>query len=257
MPVTGNAAIPTPPTGAAGIALWRHVADELEQAIFQGAYDRSQKLPSENEIAIRFGCNRHTVRRAIAEMAARGLVRAERGSGTYLQQPRIAYPISRRTRFSENVGGAGSRSGGRLLNHATEPAPPDVASHLDVAPDTAVVRLDLVRTASGTPVCVASTWFAPRLGPRIAAFYRQTRSITRTLERCGVADYQRRWSRIGAGFADAHDARQLGLTPNRPLLLVESLDVALDGQPLLATKARFAADRITLTIDHDPGQPQS
>ncbi len=57
---------------------------------------------------------RHTVRRAIAALANRGLVRAERGSGTFIEQQRIPYPIKQRTRFSEIVTGAGHMVGGRL-----------------------------------------------------------------------------------------------------------------------------------------------
>ncbi len=43
------------------------------------------------------------MRRALATLAERGLVRAERGSGTYVEAPRLAYPLRSRTRFSEIV----------------------------------------------------------------------------------------------------------------------------------------------------------
>jgi hypothetical protein len=47
------------------------------------------------------------VRRALATLAERGLVRAERGSGTYVETGRLAYPLRSRTRFSEIVGAGG------------------------------------------------------------------------------------------------------------------------------------------------------
>jgi GntR family phosphonate transport system transcriptional regulator len=53
-----------PATG--GVALWRRIADALEQSIAQGTFQAGSKLPAETEIAERFGVNRHTVRRAIA-----------------------------------------------------------------------------------------------------------------------------------------------------------------------------------------------
>ena len=83
------------------------------------------------DIADRFGVNSHTVRRALAELTERGLVRAERGSGTYVETARIAYPIRTRTRFSEIIGAAGRMAGGRLLSSTREPAPRDVALRLD------------------------------------------------------------------------------------------------------------------------------
>ena len=91
----------------AGVTLWRRIADDLERAITAGEIAPGEKLPGETEIAARFAVNRHTVRRAIAELAGRGLVRAARGSGTFVEGGRLAYPISARTRFSEIVGTAG------------------------------------------------------------------------------------------------------------------------------------------------------
>src|SRR5262245_13541044 len=87
-----------------GIAIWRHVADSLERAIAAGEYAVGSKLPAEKEIADLFRVNRHTVRRALAALAERGLIRSERGSGTYVEAHRIAYPIGSRTRFTEIVG---------------------------------------------------------------------------------------------------------------------------------------------------------
>ncbi len=54
--------------------------------------------------------NRHTVRRAMAELAVRGLVRTERGSGTFVKTDKLDYRIGRRTRFSEIVAAARPRS---------------------------------------------------------------------------------------------------------------------------------------------------
>ena len=94
--------------------LWRRIADDIERSIVQGDVVPGERLPGEVEIADRFGVNRHTVRRALSELTGRGLVRAERGSGTYVETTRLPYPIRARTRFSEIVGAAGHQAGGRL-----------------------------------------------------------------------------------------------------------------------------------------------
>src|SRR6185437_15202989 len=66
---------------ATGVALWRQVADGIERGIAEGRFAAGEKLPGETEIAETYRVNRHTVRRALATLAERGLVRAERGSG--------------------------------------------------------------------------------------------------------------------------------------------------------------------------------
>src|ERR1700681_452034 len=138
-----------PATTAHGVTLWRRIADDLEQAIALGTHAAGERLPGEVEIAARFGVNRHTVRRALAELTERGLVRAERGSGTYVERSRLAYPIGARTRFSEIVGSAGRDPGGRLIGHASEGATPEIAKQLGLKARDAVGRLESLR--SGDP----------------------------------------------------------------------------------------------------------
>jgi GntR family phosphonate transport system transcriptional regulator len=92
---------------ASGVALWRQVADGIERGIADGRFAAGERLPGETEIAETYRVNRHTVRRALAALAERGLVRAERGSGTYVEAQRLAYPLRSRTRFSEIVGESG------------------------------------------------------------------------------------------------------------------------------------------------------
>src|ERR1700745_2651628 len=106
-----------------GVALWRQVADGIERGIADGSFAAGEKLPGELEIAETHRVNRHTVRRALAALAERGLVRAERGSGTYVEATRIDYPLRSRTRFSEIVGAGGHEAHGQLLSASVEAAP--------------------------------------------------------------------------------------------------------------------------------------
>jgi GntR family phosphonate transport system transcriptional regulator len=238
-----------PSAEIAGVALWRRVADHLERAIADGRYPVDTRLPGEIEIAQRLGVNRHTVRRAIAALADRGFVRAERGSGTYVEAPRLRYPIHSRTRFSEIVGAAGREPGGRLLASAVEEAEPDVARRLAVAPRTAVIRLDILRSVDRVPISAATTWLPADRAPDAGRIYHATRSLTRTLAQLGIDDFRRQSTRISAAIADAADAARLCLAPGRPLIVVDSTDVTADGRPILTTRARLAADRIELVIE--------
>jgi GntR family transcriptional regulator, phosphonate transport system regulatory protein len=233
----------------AGIALWRRVADQLERAIADGTYPAETRLPGEIEMAQRFGVNRHTVRRALAALADRGFVRAERGSGTYVETDRLRYPIHSRTRFSEIVDAAGRAPGGRLLGSAIEDAEPDIARRLEVAPRTRVIRLDILRSVDRVPVSAATTWLSADRAPDAGRIYRETRSLTRTLAQLGINDFRRQSTRISAAIANAADAARLRLTPGRPLIVVDSTDITADGRPILTTRARLAADRIELVIE--------
>jgi len=252
MPALRRGARPAaaPEAGADGVTLWRRIADDIEREIAGGAHAPGERLPGEIEIAARFAVNRHTVRRALAELAARGLVRAERGSGTYVEARRLAYPIGTRTRFSEIVGTAGRGAGGELIAHRSEPATPDIARRLGLAAGAMVIALEILRSADRVPISSATTWLPAALAPDAARIYRRHRSITRVLAHYGIADYRRQSTRISAAPADAVDAERLRLAPGRAVLVVDSVDVSLAGAPVLTTRGRFAADRVELFVEN-------
>lgn len=234
----------------AGVMLWRKIADDIEHAIVRGDFAIGEKLPSEQDIADRFGVNRHTVRRALAELTVRGLVRAERGSGTYVEPARISYPIRARTRFSEIINSGGRMAGGRLLASSREPAPRDIALRLDLPPNAMTVRLEILRSANRVPISLGTSWLPADLAPDAARIYRTVRSVSRLLAHIGFQDYKRRNTRVSAAVADAVHAAKLQLTPGRPLIVVDSVDIAADGRPILTSHARFAADRVDLVVEN-------
>jgi GntR family phosphonate transport system transcriptional regulator len=235
--------------GIAGIALWRRIADEIEQMIASGVLRPGSKMPGEIDLATRFGVNRHTVRRAIAALAERGLVRAERGSGTFVEPKRISYPIRQRTRFSEIVGRVGRAAGGRLVASMVQAADAGIAGRLGLKPGAPVVRLEMIRHADRIPISAATSWLAESRFDGAARVYATSNSMTRTLAHFGVHDYARKSTHIGAAIADAADAARLKITLGRPILVVESVDVDADGCPVLTTRARFAADRLEFVIE--------
>src|SRR5258708_5182143 len=166
---------------ASGVALWRQVADGIERGIADGTFAAGERLPGEMEIATTYRVNRHTVRRALATLAERGLVRAERGSGTYVEAQRLAYPLRSRTRFSEIVGAGGREPRGQLIGAAVEPASRELARQLDLKAGALLVRIEALRLADRTPICVGTTWLAAERFPEPGKIYRSARSTTKLL----------------------------------------------------------------------------
>jgi GntR family phosphonate transport system transcriptional regulator len=97
-----------------GSIVWREIEATLGGEIAEGLYPAGAKLPAEAELAARFGVNRHTVRRALSELQSRGTISIERGRGTFVTSSRLTYPVSQRTRFSENVSRVSTSTRGPL-----------------------------------------------------------------------------------------------------------------------------------------------
>ena len=234
---------------ATGVALWRQVADEIERGIAAGRFAAGERLPGETEIAETYRVNRHTVRRALAALAERGLVRAERGSGTYVEAPRLAYPLSSRTRFSEIVGAGGREPRGQLISASEEPATRELARLLDVRAGTVLARIEALRLADRSPIAVSTSWLPAERFPDAGSVFARVRSMTALLAHYGIRDYRRASTRITAAIADASDAARLDLALGRPVLVVDSTDTDADGLPLVTKRSRFAAERVTFEIE--------
>ena len=108
----------------------------------------------------RFGVNRHTVREAIAALVQEGVLRAEQGRGTFVQQRRrFAYPIGPRTRFSAGLDGQAHELRGHALGHAYEEASDQVAAGLEIKAGARVLRLETLSEADGRPLSRATSYF--------------------------------------------------------------------------------------------------
>ena len=95
-----------------GYSAWRLIAEELRREIVGGVRAPGAKLPSEGELAERFGVHRNTVRQAVAALAAEHLVVSRRGSGTFVAEHTVlVHRIGARTRFSDSLGRRGTASG--------------------------------------------------------------------------------------------------------------------------------------------------
>src|ERR1700738_5130474 len=149
------------------------------------------------------------VRRALAALAERGLVRAERGSGTYVEAQRLAYPLRSRTRFSEIVGAGGREPRGQLIGASAEPASRELARQLDLKTGAPLIRIDALRLADRTPICVGTTWLEAERFPDAGRIYERVRSTTKLLEHYGIRDYRRASTRVRAAIVDATDAAAL------------------------------------------------
>jgi GntR family transcriptional regulator len=66
------------------VSVWSQVAADIAADIASGAVPAGARLPSEPELASVYGVSRITVRRAVRDLAGRGLVTVSRGRGTYV-----------------------------------------------------------------------------------------------------------------------------------------------------------------------------
>mgnify|MGYP000008056781 CR=1 FL=1 len=230
--------------------IWQSIASALISDISTGIYRPGDKLPTEAQLASRFGVNRHTVRRALKAMAEEDLVLSRRGSGVFVCQIPTEYPIGRRVRFHQNLEAAGRLPGKEILTLETRKPDPREAEALQLDGETVHVYEGL-SLADGQPIAVFRSVFPAKRFPRILESLEQTRSVTRALQAQGVTDYTRAQTALTAKTASATIALHLRLREGAPVLRSVGVNIDSDGIPVEYGKTWFAGDRVTLTIKGD------
>lgn len=79
--------IETSPIVTASVA--KQIAESLRAAIMDGRLKLDQRLPSEDDLARRYGVSRPTIREALKRLAAQNLIRSRRGptGGNFVNRP--------------------------------------------------------------------------------------------------------------------------------------------------------------------------
>ncbi|MDO9639231.1 MAG: phosphonate metabolism transcriptional regulator PhnF [Pseudotabrizicola sp.] len=234
-------------------ALWTSIAETLSAEIAKGHYRPGDKLPTEAQLSVRFGVNRHTVRHAVQSLVQAGTLHSRRGSGVFVMLQPTDYPLGLRVRFHQNIAASGRTASRQFNRLETRGCDAGEAEALGLTAGAPVHVVEGVSMADGQPVAVFRSVFPAGRFPDLLTHAAKTPSITAALSACGVADYTRRSTRITARLANAVQAVALRLAEGAAILRSEAVNVDPAGQPVEYGLAWFAGDRVTLT--HAPDQP--
>ncbi|WP_449279294.1 GntR family transcriptional regulator [Leucobacter sp. GX0328] len=196
-------------------------------------------LPTERELAERFGTSRTTIRQALTELVMEGRIERTQGRGTFVAAPPII-TVRQLTSFSEDLDG--SRLDSDVLDIGEEPATAEVAEALGVEVGDAVTRVDRVRRRDGAPLA-RETAHLPGTYRGITAELTERGSLYRTLREAYGISLASVDDEIGTELANPSEAALLGIEIGQPLLVVHRTARAGDGRPVEYTRSAFRGDR--------------
>lgn len=246
--MTGDKISFSAPVRRSGVAVWRQIADTLTNEIRNRSFAGTGRLPSEAELATRFGVNRHTLRQAVGVLQTEGLLRIEKGRGMFVQNELLNYTLSSRTRFSENLHRQGLLPGKQVLTARRTAAPEPVARALKLFKATPVLMVEALHEANGQPINVATAYYPADRFDGLLEMLEEGVSTSEILRRFGVEDYLRAHSRITVQMPSEETARFLKQPVARPLLCVESVDIDMQGRPIKYGETVFCGDRVQLVV---------
>lgn len=229
--------------------VWQAIADDIRTDLSEGHYRAGDKLPTEAEMADRFGVNRHTVRHALARLVDEGLVRTRRGAGAFVAALPTDYPIGARVRFHENLLAAGRIPEKRILQVERRTATQGEAQALELAHGAPVCAYRGLSLADAQPIALFESVFPYDRCAGIDRALQHNTSVTAALKDVGVEDYARASTRLTAVRASATQALHLHVNEGDPLLRSTGVNKTLSGDPIEFGRTWFAGDKVTLTLE--------
>jgi GntR family phosphonate transport system transcriptional regulator len=239
-----------------GVSLWRQIERTIIDEIDAGLLAPGMRLPADTELAIRFGVNRHTVRRALSQLQTSGLLRSERGRGTFVVDDVLEYRLGTRTRFTQNLLASQRIPGRRLISITEMPAGKPIAKQLQIKAGSTLSLVCLVGEADGLPISVGWNYFPNDRLPGIAEFFRDHSkrtgkpiSITTVLKMVGVDDYRRKLTRISSRPPTPDEMRHLRIPAGEYVLETESVDEDIYAHPVVYARTCFRSSRVQFVLE--------
>ena len=227
--------MPTAQPGTPSFApLYLQIKVLLEKSLEGREWRPGEAIPSEIDLARRYGVSQGTVRKAIDALADDNLVVRRQGKGTFVAtHTEERSSLFRFLRIRRNDGGDVAPAS-RLLDVKRAKAPQDIARLLALKPGDAVLVLRRVLEYSGEPVVLDEITLPASLfrGLTKARYDAYGGSMYSFFESEFGVRMLKAQERIRAVPADAATAKILGTEPGAPLLAVDRVTLTYGDRPV-------------------------
>lgn len=204
------------------------IADRIRSEILNGTLMPLDQLATEHEMSETYGVSRGTIRTALAELNAEGLIRSSQGSGSYVA---AASPMTRYfslSSFDDDMRAAGRTPSTEVL--AAECVPAEEGNPLRVTPATPLIRLRRLRLADGRPMAVEERRIVESLCPGLLDEDLAHQSVHWLLTVKYAIPLVRIEHAVERAKALPDDAKTLKIQPGSPVLTIERLTYTGNGE---------------------------
>lgn len=143
------------------------ICQALQEQIEHGLLAPGGKLPAERVLSEVFGTTRITLREALVQLEAQGLIYREERRGWFVAGQRLSYDLIERSHFHAMVRAQGRQPDTELLSARLQPAPAAICARLRLPALSSVVQVCRLRRIDGRAVLYAEHYLNPVYFPGI------------------------------------------------------------------------------------------
>lgn len=170
-----------------GTSLHRQLYLVLRDGILSQLWPPGTPLPTEDALCAQFSVSRVTVRRALADLAAQGLILRKHGSGTYANPEALSAPrLNPNLTMVEELRLSHSETTVKVVDVRREVPPVAIAGLLQLAGEEAAVHALRLRSVGGTPVMLTDAWVPEKYGRKVTGAALEKKALYELLLAQGV-----------------------------------------------------------------------
>ncbi|WP_017942682.1 MULTISPECIES: GntR family transcriptional regulator [unclassified Thioalkalivibrio] len=236
-----------------GEPLYGWVRDSLRREILQGLRAPNERLATEKELIEAFGVSRITVRRALQELRAEGLVVTAQGRGNFVARPRVSQELRSMEAFGETVTSQIGQADVRLLSLSEVTPSPRFARELRLKPEDRVTAIRQVQYLRSQPVMVGESFLPLAIGRRIFSRDLAMDTLTVIKNRLGIGVRGARIE-IEACHPEPAAAAALKLPVSASILKLTRVFMDRSGRPFDVECLSFREDTFNCKFRTDPNE---
>jgi GntR family frlABCD operon transcriptional regulator len=226
------------------LPLYEQVRRKLLSEIEGGQLSAGSFLPPEVELCATFGVSRITLRRAVGELCAEGILVRQQGRGTLVAPRKMQQTISL-SGFADVVEGQGRKAGHRVLKREDDADAPAVALRLGA---NNLVRFVRLLEMDDRPMTLETLFIdAHRFSDAIKPVEGGA-SLFASLQKAYAIKPAGAERLIDVGFANAAEAELLDVSTTEPVYRIEKLVLDDMDRPLALSQTVTPCHLVTLAV---------
>ncbi|MES2818016.1 MAG: UTRA domain-containing protein [Pseudomonadota bacterium] len=167
------------------------ICQALQEQIEHALLPPGSKLPAERKLSELFDTTRITLREALGQLEAQGLIYREERRGWFVSPPRLAYNPLVRSHFHAMVGEQGRLPATEVLSARLLPASAAICELLELAACSQVLQIRRARRIDGRLVLYVEHYLNPQYFPGLLDF-----DLTRSLTDLYAGEYEIVYGRV-------------------------------------------------------------
>lgn len=230
----------TPERIVAGIVpKYRQLLQILRNEILSGGIPPGEKIPSEDELSLAYGLSRGTVRKAVEQLEAEGLIRTDHGVGSFV---RTVHPRAIPFHFTGTEEGSDGGPAYQVLAQEIIPAPINIAERLSLAAGSPVIYVVRRKLIDGRVVSIGTRHLPESMCPDLVHADLSRGSIHDLLVSLSELPLLRAEIEVEARVMSEEEADSLDAQPGQPVVVIQRMTYTAPNRPAVLYHGLFLHD---------------